>query len=112
MEAEAAIATLAGVLTLSAVTGVLHGKGVNQIGDRVACGMFALPLIWLLAKDADFALAPWLAPAPLAIYLVVLALADLPSDKGKSEKDKAEEEKRKREEREKHREGDKGGSEG
>ena len=76
--AQAALVTLAGVLTVAAITSVLHGSSVNAIGDRVACGLLALPLIGLLARDAaeNFPAALWLAPAPLAVYIVLLALSE------------------------------------
>ncbi len=79
--AQAALVTLAGVLTVAAITSVLHGSSVNPIGDRIACGLLALPLIGLLAREAaeNFPAALWLAPAPLAVYIMLLALCEPPA---------------------------------
>ncbi len=75
----AAITTL---LVVGAVFGRLHGSGndsVKPIGDRVMSGLLALPLIALLV-DAAFpeAHVAWklIAPAPLAVYTVLLAGTD------------------------------------
>ncbi len=83
----AAIMTL---LVVGAVFGRLHGssndsvksngdRAIKAIGDRVISGLLALPLIALLV-DAAFPEAhiAWklIAPAPLAVYVVLLAGTD------------------------------------
>jgi len=73
------VATLLAVLVVGAVFGRLHGTNYGQIGDRVACGLFALPLI-ILAVHLAFpgACVLWLvlAPLPLAGYVALLAGTD------------------------------------
>ncbi|HEX5056572.1 MAG TPA: hypothetical protein VFX02_08750 [Gammaproteobacteria bacterium] len=79
----AGIAALLLVLIVGALFGRLHGSdggAVKPVGDRVACGLLALPLISIAVHLAfpgahvAWALA---APAPLAVYVVLLAGADL-----------------------------------
>lgn len=70
------------ILIVGAVFGRLHGSkgGLKPIGDRVACGLFALPLISLAVRlafpSAHLVWALLLAPLPLAIYVVLLAGTD------------------------------------
>jgi ABC-type arginine transport system permease subunit len=77
---------LAGLITLfisGAVFGRLHGakaNGTTAIGDRVMCGLLALPLIALAVRFALPGISGrWavVAPAPLAIYVVLLAATDI-----------------------------------
>jgi len=78
------IATLMILLIVGAIFGRLHGKDeagqVKAIGDRVACGLFALPLVSLSVCLAfpqahlGWALS---APLPLAAYVVLLASTDI-----------------------------------
>jgi hypothetical protein len=79
--------TLIPVLFVAAsVLGILWGKEdkgeVKAVGDRVACGLFAIPLI-SVAVHENFPLASrgWVvvAPLPLVIYLILLALTDMDS---------------------------------
>lgn len=76
---------LAGLATLfisGAVFGRLHDSAAQEsraIGDRVICGLLALPLIALAVRygvpgiSARWAL---LAPVPLAIYVLLLGGTD------------------------------------
>jgi hypothetical protein len=77
------IATLLLVLIVGTVFGRLHGSSngaeVKPIGDRVACGILALPLISLavrLAFSSAHLAFVLLAPLPLAVYVVLLAGTD------------------------------------
>lgn len=83
----AAITTL---LVVGAIFGRLHGSGndsveanddrvIQALGDRVISGLLALPLIALLVDAAcPEAHVAWklIAPAPLAVYTVLLAGTD------------------------------------
>jgi hypothetical protein len=77
------IAALLIVLVAGAVFGRLHGSdstAIKPIGDRVACGLLALPLISLAVRLAfPSAHLAWAlsAPLPLAIYVVLLAGTDI-----------------------------------
>lgn len=77
------IAALLIVLVVGAVFGRLHGSdrvAIKPIGDRVACGLLALPLISLAVRLAfPSAHIAWalFAPLPLAIYVVLLAGTDI-----------------------------------
>lgn len=67
----------------ASVLGMLWGKDAGQrikpVGDRVACGLLAIPLISVCVQQA-FPGVPraWVlvAPLPLVIYVVLLALSD------------------------------------
>lgn len=77
------IAALLLVLVVGTVFGRLHGSdsaAIKPIGDRVACGLLALPLISLAVRLAfPSAHLAWAlsAPLPLAIYVVLLAGTDI-----------------------------------
>ena len=67
----------------ASVLGMLWGKDGGQqiraIGDRVACGLFAIPLISISVQQAfPYVSRAWvlLAPLPLVIYVILLALSD------------------------------------
>lgn len=89
---EKVLAGMAGVVTLfisGAVFDRLHGPGQTgptAIGDRVMCGLIAIPLI---AATAHYALPEvslrWAvaAPIPLAIYVVLLAATDVNETKNR-----------------------------
>jgi hypothetical protein len=72
------------VFVAASVLGMLWGKDagkdIKPIGDRVACGLFAIPLVSISVRQA-FPGAPraWilLAPLPLVFYVVLLALGDM-----------------------------------
>lgn len=77
------IAAITTLLVICAVVGRLHGTEnatVKPIGDRVAAGLLAIPLISVAVRLAfpsahiGWALA---APVPLGIYLVLLAGTDM-----------------------------------
>lgn len=77
------IATLLLVLVVGTLFGRLHSSDsaeVKATGDRVACGLLAIPLISLAVRLAfptvpiGWALA---APLPLLTYVVLLAGTDL-----------------------------------
>ena len=78
----AGITTLFLVLIVGAVLGRSYGSADTKnpfIGDRVACGLFALPLISMavcLAFPHANIILVLLAPAPLAIYIFLLAVID------------------------------------
>jgi ABC-type dipeptide/oligopeptide/nickel transport system permease subunit len=82
-EILAAIAAITTLLVIGAVYGRVHRGGngkVSAIGDRVMAGLLALPLIALLVRLAfpEESLAwAFLAPVPLAWYVVMLAGTDL-----------------------------------
>lgn len=70
------------VLVVGTIFGRLHGSDdtrIEPIGDRVACGLLALPLVTVAVSIAfptvslAWALA---APTPLALYVVLLAGID------------------------------------
>jgi ABC-type dipeptide/oligopeptide/nickel transport system permease subunit len=71
------------VLVVGAVFGRLHGSdgaAVKAVGDRVACGLLAMPLISLAVHLAFPSARPaWIlsAPLPLAVYVVLLAGTDI-----------------------------------
>jgi len=77
------VAALLIVLVVGAVFGRLHGSdsaAIKPIGDRVACGLLALPLISLAVRLAfPSAHLAWTlsAPLPLAVYVVLLAGTDI-----------------------------------
>ena len=79
----AGIAALLTLLIVGAVFGRLHGSdgpGLKPVGDRVACGLFAVPLITVcvrLAFPATHVAWAILAPCPLLVYVVLLACTDL-----------------------------------
>jgi hypothetical protein len=74
------------------VLGMLWGKDdakqIKPVGDRVACGLFAIPLISICVQQA-FTGVPraWIlaAPLPLVIYVVLLALSDKAPEKNPPE---------------------------
>ena len=77
------IVAITTLLLAGAILGRVHGpatSSVKPIGDRVMCGLLALPLISLLVHltlptvHLAWALA---AAAPMAIYTVLLAGTDL-----------------------------------
>jgi hypothetical protein len=76
------LASLAMILVAGAVFGRLHGTGDNRnvaIGDRVMCGLLALPLIALAIRLAFPRSSPYwmlLGPAPVLIYTVLLATTE------------------------------------
>ena len=78
------VAALLAVLVVGTVFGRLHGSSgsdtkLEPIGDRVACGLLALPLISLSVYLAfPCAHLAWVlsAPLPLAIYVLLLAGTD------------------------------------
>lgn len=83
LEVLGGVATLLLVLLVGTVFGQLHGSAGGEVkpnGDRVACGLLALPLI-SLAVSLAFPSAPlaWAlsAPLPLAVYVVLLAGTDM-----------------------------------
>ncbi len=73
------LASVAMILVAGAVFGRLHGAGESKnvaVGDRVMCGLLALPLIALAIRLAFPGSAPYwmlLGPAPVLIYTVLLA---------------------------------------
>src|SRR6516164_9920672 len=78
------LASLAVILLVGAVFGRLHGASGDKnaaIGDRVMCGLLALPLIALAIRLA-FPASPFfwalLGPAPVLIYTVLLATTEQP----------------------------------
>lgn len=77
------IATLLLVLIVGTLFGRLHSSDTAEIkatGDRVACGLLAIPLISLAVRLAFPAAAVgWAiaAPLPLLTYVVLLAGTDL-----------------------------------
>jgi ABC-type dipeptide/oligopeptide/nickel transport system permease subunit len=77
----AGLASLAVILLVGAVFGRLHGASGDKnaaIGDRVMCGLLALPLIALAIRVAFPASPFWalLGPAPVLIYTVLLATTE------------------------------------
>lgn len=82
-EELAGVAALLLVLIVGALFGRLHSSDagtIKPIGDRVACGLLALPLISIAVRLAfPSAHIAWVlvAPAPLAVYVVLLAGTDL-----------------------------------
>lgn len=82
------LAGLAGLLTLfvsGAVFDKLHA-GSTPIGDRVMCGLLAIPLVAIALRRAYPAISmkwAFVAPAPLLWYIVLLAATAHPnSDTG------------------------------
>lgn len=79
----AGVASMLTLLIVGAVFGRLHGaddSAGKPVGDRVACGLFALPLITVCVRLAfPAAHVAWAlsAPLPLAVYVVLLAGTDL-----------------------------------
>ena len=77
------IATLLLVLVVGTLFGRLHSSDSAEIkatGDRVACGILAIPLISLAVRLAfPDAAVGWAiaAPLPLLTYVVLLAGTDL-----------------------------------
>jgi hypothetical protein len=75
----AGVAGLLLILIVGALFGRLHGSegaGLKPVGDRVACGLLALPLISIAVAFAfPTAGLAWIlgAPLPLATYVVLLA---------------------------------------
>ncbi len=76
------LASLTVILLVGAVFGRLHGASGDKnaaIGDRVMCGLLALPLIALAIRLA-FPASPFfwalLGPAPVLIYTVLLATTE------------------------------------
>jgi hypothetical protein len=67
----------------ASVLGMLWGKEdekqIKAIGDRVACGLFAVPLIAVSVQQTFPDAAPaWvlMAPLPLVVYVILLSLSD------------------------------------
>lgn len=80
---ENGIAFLAVFFIAASVLGVLwekdKGREIEAVGDRVACGLFAIPLISAAVHQAaPCASAPWVlaAPLPLVFYVALLAYGD------------------------------------
>jgi hypothetical protein len=82
-KALAGVGSLLILLMIGAVFGRLHAKensGFQPLGDRVACGLFALPLISIAVRllfpevPVGWALA---APLPVLVFVVLLAGVDL-----------------------------------
>jgi hypothetical protein len=78
------LASLAMILVAGAVFGRLHGAGETRnvaIGDRVMCGLLALPLIALgirLAFPQSSFFWALHGPAPVLVYTVLLATTEEP----------------------------------
>jgi hypothetical protein len=80
----AGLSTFIVLLLVGAIFRRLHGSadGLNPLGDRVACGLLAMPLISLLVRlafpeeDPGWALA---APLPVLVYTALLAGVDAKS---------------------------------
>ena len=77
------LASLAMILVAGAVFGRLYGTKEEDrraaVGDRVMCGLLALPLIALAIRLAFPRSAPYwmlLGPAPVLIYTVLLATTE------------------------------------
>jgi hypothetical protein len=76
------IGSFTALLIIACIFGRLHGSGntsVGPVGDRVIAGLLALPLISFLVHYGLKNIAPywkWIAPAPLAIYIFLLAATD------------------------------------
>ena len=73
------IAALALALVAGAVLGRLHEGTATAIGDRVMCGLLSLPLITLsvhYAFSEHSLLWALVAPAPVLIYTVLLAITE------------------------------------
>jgi hypothetical protein len=81
---ENGLGLAAALFVAASVLGVLWGKDgagqpVKAIGDRVACGLFAMPLIALSVHENFPAASPWwtiAAPIPLCFYVILLASTD------------------------------------
>jgi predicted small integral membrane protein len=76
-----AVTALLLLLLIAAIFNRVHGQGVNQKGDRVFSGLLALPLITLWVKLVFPKASIWwalLAPVPLAVYVVLFSLTDVP----------------------------------
>ena len=83
IEVLGGVAALLLVLVVGTLFGRLHGSTGGEVkacGDRVACGLLALPLIslavHLVFPSANLAWA-LTAPLPLAVYVVLLAGTDM-----------------------------------
>jgi len=83
MELLGGIGSLLLVLLVGTLFGRLHGSAggeVKAVGDRVACGLLAVPLVSLAVRLAfptvhlAWALS---APFPLVVYVVLLAGTDM-----------------------------------
>lgn len=80
----AGLSTFIVLLLVGAIFRRLHGSvdALNPLGDRVACGLLAVPLIALLVRlafpeqDPGWALA---APLPVLVYTALLAGVDAKS---------------------------------
>ena len=78
----AGVAGLLVILIVGTLFGRLHAKDdatIKPVGDRVACGLLALPLISVAVRLAfPSASLVWVlgAPLPLAVYVVLLAGTD------------------------------------
>lgn len=78
------IVFLAVLFVAASVLGVLWGKDgggreIKAVGDRVACGLFAIPLISAAVHQAAPCASPlWVlaAPLPLVFYVALLAYCD------------------------------------
>ena len=88
VESKELLAGLAGfiaLLVVGAVFGRLHaseqeGRAIDALGDRVACGLLAVPLIAFATHRAfpEGGLAwAFLAPTPILLYSMLLASVDL-----------------------------------
>ena len=75
---DAALLALATLLLGAALFGQIQ-KGDKQllpIGDRIAAGMLAVPLLALMVHQVTQTPLSALTPIPLAVYLTVLAIQD------------------------------------
>ena len=76
------IGSFTAILIIACIFGRLHGSSdasVGPVGDRVIAGLLALPLISFLVHHGLPETAPywkWIVPAPLAVYIFLLAATD------------------------------------
>lgn len=83
MQLLGGVSTLLLVLLVGTLFGRVHGSAggeVKAVGDRVACGLLALPLISVAVRLAfPSAALVWAlaAPLPLALYVLLLAGTDI-----------------------------------
>jgi hypothetical protein len=81
---ENGLGLAAALFVAACVLGVLWGKDgaghpIKAVGDRVACGLFAMPLIAVAVHENFPGESDWwsiVAPLPLCIYIVLLARSD------------------------------------
>ncbi|SDC79749.1 hypothetical protein SAMN05428966_102358 [Massilia sp. PDC64] len=81
---ENGLGLAAALFVAACVLGVLWGKDgqgqpIKAVGDRVACGLFAMPLVSMAVHENFPDISNWwsvAAPIPLGIYVVLLACTD------------------------------------